>query len=106
MDGEFRNENFAYPELDYSEPPAGSDRRSFMMQSAMVAAIVSVGGQASPLFGQVPATAPPLGSAPVDPNLEVVKKSKGPVMTLVDEFYKVGPGTVLVAHDRPDAHHL
>jgi L-serine dehydratase len=92
MDGAFRNEDFTYPELDYSEPPAGSDRRSFMMQSAMVAAIVSVGGQASPLFGQVPATAPPIGSAPIDPNLEVVKKSKGPVMTLVDEFYKVGPG--------------
>ena len=28
----------------------------------------------------------------LDPNLDVVKKSKGPVMTLVDEFYKVGPG--------------
>jgi hypothetical protein len=26
-----------------------------MMQSAMVAAIVAVGGRASPLFGQVPA---------------------------------------------------
>src|SRR5688572_22518535 len=82
----------ALPELDFSEPPAGSDRRAFMMQSAMVAAIVAVGGKASPLFGQVPATAPPLGSAGVDPNLNVVKKSKGPVMTLVDEFYKVGPG--------------
>src|SRR5215207_1857318 len=93
MDSEIRDgEAFAYPELDYSEPPAGSDRRSFMMQSAMVAAIVAVGGQASPLFGQVPATAPPLGSTGVDPNLDVVKKSKGPVMTLVDEFYKVGPG--------------
>ena len=57
------------PELDFSEPPAGSDRRSFMMQSAMVAAIVAVGGRASPLFGQVPAQAPPLGSQPVDPNL-------------------------------------
>ena len=93
MDGEkLHDDAFALPELDYSEPPAGSDRRSFMMQSAMVAAIVSVGGRASPLFGQVPATAPPLGSKPVDPNLDVVKKSKGPVMTLVDEFYKVGPG--------------
>lgn len=79
------------PELDFSEPPAGSDRRSFMMQSAMVAAIVAVGGRASPLFGQVPAQSP-LGSGGIDPNLEVVKKSKGPVMTLVDEFYKVGPG--------------
>src|SRR6476646_924715 len=85
-------DEFALPELDYSEPPAGSDRRAFMMQSAMVVAIVAVGGRASPLFGQVPATAPPLGSQPVDPNLQVVKNSKGPVMTLVDEFYKVGPG--------------
>src|SRR5436190_18865922 len=82
----------ALPELDFSSPPAGSDRRAFMMQSAMVAAIVAVGGRASPLFGQVPAQAPPLGAQAVDPNLEVVKKSKGPVMTLVDEFYKVGPG--------------
>src|SRR5688500_2969773 len=93
MDSEFLDrEPFSEPELDVSEPPAGSDRRSFMMQSAMVAAIVAVGGRASPLFGQVPATAPPLGAGPVDPNLNVVKKSKGPVMTLVDEFYKVGPG--------------
>ena len=28
----------------------------------------------------------------VSPDLEVVKKSKGPVMTTLDEFYKVGPG--------------
>jgi L-serine dehydratase len=83
---------FTYPELDNTEPPAGSDRRAFMMQSAMVAAIVAVGGRASPLFGQVPATAPPLGAGDVDPNLQVVKNTKGPVMTLVDEFYKVGPG--------------
>ena len=79
------------PDLDFTEPPAGSDRRSFMMQSAMVTAIVAVGGRASPLFGQVPAQSP-LGAKGVDPNLQVVKKSKGPVMTLVDEFYKVGPG--------------
>src|SRR5215213_9623244 len=92
MDSESARETFRLPELDYSEPPAGSDRRAFMMQSAMVAAIVAVGGRASPLFGQVPAQAPPLGSTGVDPNLDVVKKSKGPVMTLVDEFYKVGPG--------------
>jgi len=25
-------------------------------------------------------------------DLDVVKKSKGPVMTTIDEFYKVGPG--------------
>jgi len=85
------SESFALPELDYSEPPAGSDRRSFMMRSAMAAAIVAVGGELNPLFAQTPAGAP-LGSQGVDPNLDVVKKSKGPVMTLIDEFYKVGPG--------------
>src|SRR5215468_1293633 len=34
---------------------------------------------------------PELG-ATLSPDLEVVKESKGPVMTVVDEFYKVGPG--------------
>src|SRR3954454_24709476 len=92
MDTRSLPETFAVPELDVSEPPAGSDRRAFMIQSAMVATIVAVGGRASPLFGQVSATAPPLGSAPVDPDLQVIKNTKGPVMTLVDEFYKVGPG--------------
>jgi L-serine dehydratase len=84
-------DTFALPELDYSEPPPGSDRRAFMMRSAMAAAIVAVGGTVNPLFAQAPA-GPPLGSQGVDPNLQVVKNSKGPVMTLVDEFYKVGPG--------------
>src|SRR4029079_5762230 len=28
----------------------------------------------------------------LSPDLDVVKKSKGPVMTTLDEFYKVGPG--------------
>jgi L-serine dehydratase len=92
MDSETHpKEDFTLPELDFSEPPPGSDRRAFMIQSAMAAAIVAVGGRASPLFGQVPATAP-LGSKPPDPDLNVMQKSKGPVMTLIDEFYKVGPG--------------
>jgi L-serine dehydratase len=87
----FDGEAHAVPELDYSEPPSGSDRRSFMMRSAMAAAVVALGGRANPLWAQTPA-GPPLGSAPVDPNLQVIKNTKGPVMTLVDEFYKVGPG--------------
>jgi L-serine dehydratase len=37
------------------------------------------------------AGAPKLG-ATMSPDLEVVKKSKGPVMTVLEEFYKVGPG--------------
>ncbi len=38
-----------------------------------------------------PAAAPRAGAA-VDPNLNVVQKSKGPIMTVLDEFYKMGPG--------------
>ncbi len=92
MDSETRGSNeLLIPELDFSDPPAGSDRRTFMMRSAMATAIVALGGTTNPLWAQAPAGAP-IGSAPTDPNLEVVKKSKGPVMTLVDEFYKVGPG--------------
>jgi L-serine dehydratase len=37
------------------------------------------------------AAAPKMG-ATLSPHLNVVKQSKGPVMTLADEFYKVGPG--------------
>ena len=37
------------------------------------------------------AAAPKMG-AMLSPDLNVVKQSKGPVMTLADEFYKVGPG--------------
>ena len=92
MDSEnFEPDELALPELDYSEPPTGSNRRSFMMRSAMTAALVALGGRVNPLWAQTPAT-PPLGGGDVDPNLQVVKNTKGPVMTLVDEFYKVGPG--------------
>jgi L-serine dehydratase len=38
-----------------------------------------------------PADAPKIGAS-VSPDLDVVKKSKGPVMIVADEFYKVGPG--------------
>src|SRR5678815_2320540 len=91
MDSQSHNRGpFALPELDYSEPPAGSDRRSFMVRSAMATAIGLVGGQVNPLFAQAAAEPPLQGKE--NPNLNVTKQSKGPVMTLVDEFYKVGPG--------------
>src|SRR3954452_2555234 len=90
MDSETRDPTAAMlPELDYSEPPTGSDRRAFMVRSAMATAIIAVGGTINPLFAQAPANAQPVK---LDPKLNVVKQSKGPVMTLVDEFYKVGPG--------------
>jgi L-serine dehydratase len=35
---------------------------------------------------------PPLDSTSMSQDLDVVKRSKGPVMTVLEEFYKVGPG--------------
>jgi L-serine dehydratase len=78
------------PELDFTEPPEGSDRRAFMVRSAMATAIAALTGNPIAAFAQVPAQAPQ--PVKTDPSLDVVKKSKGPVMTLIDEFYKVGPG--------------
>jgi len=77
------------PQLDLTEPPAGSDRRAFMMRSALAVAIASLTGRPIAAFAQTPA-APQ--RVKLDPNLNVVKKSKGPIVTTVDEFYKVGPG--------------
>jgi len=78
--------------------PPGVDRRHFLIRSA-------VGGAAAVMMGRTVsgeertamavATMPPqaAGSAPpLSADLDVVKKSKGPVLTTVDEFYKVGPG--------------
>jgi L-serine dehydratase len=92
MDSEDISERgFAIPELDYTEPPLGSDRRAFMMRSALATAIVALTGRPLAAFAQTPAT-DPVVNVTLDPSLNVVKQSKGPVMTLIDEFYKVGPG--------------
>jgi L-serine dehydratase len=81
----------AVPDLDFTDPPIGSDRRTFMMRSALATAIALLTGRALVACANEPAKAPAV-PLKVDPNLAVVKKSEGPVMTLVDEFYKVGPG--------------
>jgi len=81
------------------EVPRGVDRRNFLIRSA-------VGGAAAVMMGRsvsahertarAVATLPVLPQAgstpPLDKNLNVVKKGEGPVLTLADEFYKVGPG--------------
>jgi L-serine dehydratase len=86
---------FPAPPAD-SAVPSGIDRRSFLMRHGVIGAAAVMTGttwtpearaaQAAKEAGQ-----PKLG-ATMSPDLEVVKKSKGPVMTVVDEFYKVGPG--------------
>src|SRR5688572_2052646 len=84
------------PNLMPLETPAGVDRRAFLMRSALVGSVAVLNGckPATPEAGAPPATAPAAAPAapPLAAELEVVKKSKGPVMTTLDEFYKVGPG--------------
>jgi L-serine dehydratase len=72
--------------------PDGVDRRAFLMRSALIGATaiildrpVSAQLRANRLTGTPPAPQ-------LSPTLNVVKESKGPVMTVLEEFYKVGPG--------------
>ena len=82
-----------------SEIPAGFDRRKFIMRGAVIsAAAVMNGCTKSETEQKAPppaaAAAPPAGApaVPLAQDLHVVMKAKGPVLTTVDEFYKVGPG--------------
>src|ERR1044072_3788954 len=92
---QFRDEVNEDPLADTSqviscEIPPGVDRRTFMMRSAVVAATAVITGRTIAAQEQTArATAP---APALDPNLNVVQKGKGPVMTTIDEFYKVGPG--------------
>ena len=90
------DESLLDSELSGIEPPAGMDRRAFMMRSAMIGAVAVLSGCKPPTSRE---TAEQAGSAPPTPakgfvsdSLQVVQKSKGPVMTTLEEFYKVGPG--------------
>src|SRR5438105_15043210 len=71
------------------EIPHGLDRRSFLMRSAVVGATAMITGRViSAQERAIRSTAEP----PLSKELNVFKKAKGPVLTTVDEFYKVGPG--------------
>ncbi|HVP33186.1 MAG TPA: hypothetical protein VMT09_05990, partial [Steroidobacteraceae bacterium] len=77
-----------------TDTPAGVDRRSFLMRSAVISAAALITGRTlTPEARAAAAAAPPSKpQVPLSPSLNVVKSSKGPVMTTVEEFYKVGPG--------------
>jgi L-serine dehydratase len=92
------------PKTDDALPPLpaplslapGINRRAFLMRHAVIgAAAVMTGGSWTPEAraqqAAQEAAAPKLGSA-LSPDLNIVKESKGPVMTVLEEFYKVGPG--------------
>jgi L-serine dehydratase len=80
-----------------TEVPAGIDRRSFIMRNAVIGAAAVMTGKAWTPEARAAQAAKEsgdakLGASPLSPDLNVVKKSKGPVMTVLEEFYKVGPG--------------
>src|SRR6478735_4589235 len=76
--------------------PLNIDRRSFLMRNAAIGAAAVMTGtvwtpEARAQQAVKEAAAPPLG-ATLSPDLDIVRQAKGPVMTVVEEFYKVGPG--------------
>jgi L-serine dehydratase len=81
-------------DLSRDEAPSGLDRRSFLMRSALMSAMAVLTGrtlthEARAAAASAPQAKPITG---MSPTLDVVKRSKGPVMTTIEEFYKVGPG--------------
>jgi L-serine dehydratase len=91
--------NQAAPALSELEPtrvPDTVDRRAFLMRSAVVGAAAVIAGCSAPEPATIAtasaAQAPSVPVVPLRGDLDVVKKATGPVMTTIDEFYKVGPG--------------
>jgi L-serine dehydratase len=91
-----KNDGLFQPLPAAAAVPPGIDRRSFLMRNAVIgAAAVMTGCETAPEKRTEQAAkeaAQPKKGSTTDPELNVVKKSKGPVMIVADEFYKVGPG--------------
>jgi L-serine dehydratase len=91
------NNNELFPKLPELEPPAANiDRRTFIIRNAVIGAAAVMTGttwtrEARAAQATKEAAGKPIG-AECSSNLNVVKQAKGPVMTVADEFYKVGPG--------------
>lgn len=79
--------------------PSGVDRRDFLIRSAVVGAAAVMTGRVvsaqERTLKAVASLSPSQAAGPKPPlaaDLNVVKKGQGPVLTTLDEFYKVGPG--------------
>jgi L-serine dehydratase len=86
-----RNKTDLLPKLNLEDIPAGVDRRAFLMRAAMIGSVAVLTGCSATDQEKTAAAAPPQAPT-LSPDLDIVKKSKGPVMTTIEEFYKVGPG--------------
>src|SRR5271169_3366358 len=92
----------SFPALpEESAIPSNINRRSFIMRNAVIGAAAVMTGrvwtpEARAQQAEKEASArsplPPLDSTSMSQDLDVVKRSNGPVMTVIEEFYKVGPG--------------
>lgn len=76
--------------------PPGVNRRAFLIRHAVIGAAAILTGKAWTTEARAQraateASTPRLGTA-LSPDLYIVKEEKGPVLTVVEEFYKVGPG--------------
>ena len=102
-----------------SDIPRGLDRRKFIMRSAVISAAAVMTGctrseterNRPSASSRIPTGGRDIGNGrwarcPALPDLDVVKKEKGPVLTTADEFYKGGARSVQFAHDWSDAHYL
>jgi L-serine dehydratase len=109
MGSSSRNDEPLPPPPETPDVPSGMDRRSFLMRHAAIGAAAVMTGTtwtpearaqqaATEAAAQQAARAAAKDDAglkmsgALSPDLAVVKTSKGPVMTVADEFYKVGPG--------------
>ena len=91
-----------YERIDLTGDSTGVDRRNFLIRSAvggaaavMTGRLVSAEERTATAIATMPPQAKPPAKGtppPLAADLNVVKKGQGPVMTTVDEFYKVGPG--------------
>src|SRR4051794_37186161 len=87
-----RDKTDLLPKLDLEDIPAGVDRRAFLMRASMIGSVAVLTGCSAADPKRSVLAAPPPQETKLSGDLTVVKKSKGPVMTTIDEFYKVGPG--------------
>src|SRR5437762_11655884 len=96
------NNDNVFPEFSAElNLPANIDRRTFLIRNAVIGAAAAMTGTVWTLEARAQQAAkeaaaksplPPLDSTSMSPDLDVVKRSRGPVMTILEEFYKVGPG--------------
>jgi L-serine dehydratase len=79
-------------QLTSQKIPAGVDRRTFFMRSALIGATAIILDRPVSAQQRADRSIGPPPTPQLSPSLNVVKEQKGPIMTTLDEFYKVGPG--------------